>query len=98
MKTLKEIKKIILSKKKFLMENYGIKEIGIFGSFAREEQNEFSDVDILVSLKKDYRTFDNYMNLKEFLEKILEIKVDLVTIDAIKPRLKKYILKETIYV
>ena len=98
MKNLKEIKKRIMENKKTLIETYGIKEIGIFGSFSRNEQNEFSDIDILVSLKNDYKTFDNYMNLKEFLESILNIKVDLVTVDALKPRLKKLILKETIYV
>lgn len=87
-----------MENKKTLIETYGIKEIGIFGSFSRNEQNEFSDIDILVSLKNDYKTFDNYMNLKEFLESILNIKVDLVTVDALKPRLKKLILKETIYV
>ncbi|OQY08727.1 MAG: nucleotidyltransferase, partial [Marinitoga sp. 4572_148] len=85
MKNLKEIKKIIMENKKTLIETYGIKEIGIFGSFSRNEQNEFSDIDILVSLKNDYKTFDNYMNLKEFLESILNIKVDLVTVDALKP-------------
>ncbi len=54
-----------------------------------------SDLDFLVELET--QTFDNYMDLKEFLENLFKCTVDLVTVDAIKPRLKPIILNETLY-
>ena len=98
MKSLNEIKVILNKYKNKLKIRYGVKEIFIFGSFARNEQNVNSDIDILVEFYKDRKTFDNYMDLKNFLEKILNIKVDLLTKDAIKPKYKKYIYKDLINV
>ncbi len=51
-----------------------------------------SDIDILVEFEKDKKTFDNYMDLKFFLEDLFKCKVDLVIAEAIKPDLKPYIL------
>ena len=98
MKSFNEIKVILNKYKNELKIRYGVKEIFIFGSFARNEQNVNSDIDILVEFYKDRKTFDNYMDLKNFLEKILNIKVDLLTKDAIKPKYKKYIYKDLINV
>ena len=52
MKSLEEIKKIIQSHKENLRKEYGVKEIGIFGSYVRGAQNDISDVDILIELEK----------------------------------------------
>jgi hypothetical protein len=79
------------------IRRYGIKRIGIFGSFTRASQNSKSDIDILVDFYPNEKTFDNYMELKFFLERLFHRKVDLVIKDAIKPRLKRYILNEVIY-
>lgn len=98
MKTLKEIKRILTKRKKELQERFKIKEIGIFGSFVRNEQKKRSDVDILVEFDKGYKTFANYMDLKFFLEEILKTKVDLVLKNAIKERIKEKILSTTVYV
>lgn len=98
MKNLKEIKKIILNHLTELKEKFGIKEIGIFGSYARGEENKFSDIDILVEFEEGKKTFDNYMDLKFYLEELFGIKVDLVIKSAIKSKLKNYILEEVIYI
>lgn len=79
-----------------LRRKYSVKRIGLFGSFVRGEQKETSDVDVLVEFEKGAKTFDNYMNLKFFLE-VFGKKVDLVIIDAIKPDIKDQILKEVKY-
>lgn len=80
-----------------LKKNYGVKRIGFFGSFVRSEQKETSDVDVLVEFEKGAKTFDNYMNLKFFLEDIFGRKVDLVIIDALKPHIRDRILEEVKY-
>jgi hypothetical protein len=69
--------------------------LGLFGSCARGEATSGSDLDFVVELEK--KSFDAYMDLKDFLEKLFGCKVDLVMKDAIKPRLREPILKETIY-
>lgn len=70
--------------------------LGIFGSAARDEQTENSDVDVVVELEKE--TFRGYMGLLLFLEELFGRKVDLAIKDSIKPRIKDRILAETIYV
>jgi len=80
-----------------LKKKYCVKRIGFFGSFVRSEQKETSDVDVLVEFEKGAKTFDNYMNLKFFLEEIVGRKVDLVIIDALKPDIKDRILEEVKY-
>ncbi|MCK4417021.1 MAG: nucleotidyltransferase family protein [Candidatus Latescibacteria bacterium] len=76
---------------------YGVKRIGLFGSYLRNEQDIESDVDILVEFEKGKKTFDNYMELKFFLEDLFECKVDLVIVEAIKADLKPYILGNVKY-
>jgi predicted nucleotidyltransferase len=76
---------------------YHVSRIGVFGSFARGEERDESDVDILVEFKPGFKTFDNYMDLKFHLEDLLSRKVDLVTVNALKPQLKNSILQDVIY-
>ena len=90
-KKLKEIKE-------YLREEYGIEKIGLFGSLVRNEQNESSDIDVLIEIQTEVPSLIKYMKLKFFLESILGRKVDLVLNRAIKPRLRERILKEVIYV
>ncbi len=77
------------------IKSFGVRRLGLFGSAARGEATESSDLDFLVEL--EIKTFDNYMELKEFLEELFDCKVDLVMVGALKPRLREPILKETIY-
>ncbi len=77
------------------IKKFGVRRLCLFGSCARGEGRESSDLDFLVEL--EHETFDAYMDLKEFLEDLFDTEVDLVLADAIKPRLRDTILGETIY-
>ena len=79
------------------LKAYGVKKVGLFGSFARSSWSAKSDIDILVEFSHGSKTFDNYMDLKFFLEKLFHRKVDLVIKDALKPRIKGRILSEVKY-
>jgi len=98
MKDTYEIKEKLRAYKPIIKERFKVKNIGIFGSFARGEQTLKSDIDILVEFDKEGKTFRNYMELKYFLEDLLGLEVDLVMIGAIKDELKETILKEVQYV
>ncbi len=63
----------------------------------RGEGKEGSDIDVLIELEEKYETFDNYMDLKYFLEDLFGRKVDLVTVKALRPQLKDNILQEVVY-
>ncbi|MDD5773651.1 MAG: nucleotidyltransferase family protein [bacterium] len=84
--------------KKYINENYHITNIGIFGSYVKNMQEEKSDIDILVQFKKGHKGFFNYVRLKHYLENIFGKEVDLVMKDAVKSGLKKRIFKEVKYV
>ena len=77
------------------IRGFGVKRLGLFGSVARGEATEGSDLDFLVEL--EIKSFDAYMDLKDFLEEMFDCKVDLVMKEALKPRLREPILKETVY-
>ena len=72
----------------------GARSLSLFGSFARDEAREDSDVDLLVDL--DLHTFDRYMDLKLRLEDLLGRRVDLVLVERLKPRVRDQILREAI--
>lgn len=98
MKKLNEIVDL-LNRNKFNIQNkFGVKKLGIFGSYVRGSETEKSDIDILVEFEQGFKTFDNYMDLKFYLEDLLNIKVDLISITALKPKLKEKIVKEVVYV
>ncbi len=59
--------------------------------------NVQSDIDVLVEFNKLEKSFDNYMELKFYLEKLFHRRVDLVIREALKPRIRQHILKEVIY-
>lgn len=96
MKSLKLINDILRKYMPELEEKYKVKNIGIFGSYARQEQRKSSDIDILVSFNEPIGW--EFVDLKEFLESMLDEKVDLVTIGSLKPQLRERILREVIYV
>lgn len=76
---------------------YGVKRLGLFGSFLKSSENNKSDVDILVEFQKDKKLFDNYMELKFFLERLFHRKVDLVIKEALKPEIEPYVIREVKY-
>ena len=89
------IKQTLLENRETLRK-YGVKRIGLFGSYARETATAESDIDLLVELER--LTFDDYMGLAVFLEDLFKKDVDLVTPTSIKPGYKPYIEKEVEYV
>ncbi len=88
---------ILKKNEDIIKQKYGIRKIGVFGSFARGEEKEGSDVDVLVEFEDNFENFDNYIELKYFLEDLFGRKVDLVTVEALRPQLKDDILKEVSY-
>lgn len=94
---LEEIKSKLKLVKPILEREYYVKEIGIFGSYVKGRQKRGSDIDILVDFKRPIDLF-KFVELKHFLQKILGKKVDLVMKSALKPRIGKKILEESIYV
>ena len=81
----------------YLQDKYSVKEIGLFGSYIRDEQDSNSDLDIIISFNESPSLF-KFVELENFLSDKLKIKVDLVMRTALKENLKDYILKEAILV
>ena len=97
MKTINEIKKIVEFHKGEFKEKYGVKSIGIFGSYLRKEQTQTSDIDVLVEFEKPIGLVE-FVGLKNHLSDLLEMKVDLVMKKALKPGIGRRILSEVVYV
>ncbi|MDI6917057.1 MAG: nucleotidyltransferase family protein [Thermoplasmatales archaeon] len=95
-KTLEEIKEILKENEAILRERFNVKEIGIFGSYVRDEQKGKSDLDILVEFEAPVSLFE-FMDMEEYLKKTLGVNVDLVSKKALKPRIGKHILEEVVY-
>jgi predicted nucleotidyltransferase len=76
------------------LRRFGVGRLSVFGSFARGEPNEESDVDILVEFEPGRKSFDNFMGLADFLEELFGRKVDLLTRESLNPRFGHYILEE----
>jgi len=78
--------------------NYGVEQIGLFGSYSRNEANENSDIDLLVDISKEKKTFRNYMALCYYLEALLGKKVELVTKQSLSRYIGPHILNSVEYV
>lgn len=78
--------------------DYGVIEIGLFGSYARNEATKASDIDLLVDIYKTKKTFRNFMALSYYLEELLGKKVELVTKQSLSPYIGPHILKTVEYV
>ncbi len=76
----------------------GVRRLGIFGSVARGEAEERSDIDVLVGFAPESRTFDNLDAVGEALEEVFQRRVDLVTEDALSPYIGPRILREVCYI
>ena len=92
-----EIIDIIKNSKPEMQARFGVNKVGLFGSYAREQQRRRSDIDILVSFSRDIDLFD-FLDLREYLEDRLQQKVDLVIESALKPAIGKRILSDVEYV
>ena len=90
---IEDLKRKILS----ILQRYGVKRVGLFGSCVRGDMREDSDIDILVEIEKDLSLLD-FVGLKLEIEEALGRKVDLVEYSTIKPSLREKILKEQVVI
>lgn len=81
------------------LNRFGIRNIGLFGSYARGEQRKDSDIDILIDLSPEKENFDNFMSVCDYLEQLFKNeKIEIVTKNGLSPYIGPHILKEVVYV
>ena len=97
MKKKEEILKILNAECSYLNQTYGVKNIGLFGSYSRGKERPDSDLDLLIEFERPIGFF-KFIELEDYLTEKLGIKVELVTKDALKPLLRPQIMKDIIYV
>lgn len=85
----------VLEQNREIIRGFGVRSLALFGSAVRGEAEPTSDLDFVVDFER--KSFDAYMDLKEFLEQLFGCRVDLVIADAIKPRLRPFILAEAVH-
>ena len=96
MKTLQEVKLTLSNNKRHLFAEYPIKSMAIFGSFARKEQDDKSDLDLMVEFNGKIGI--RFIDLADEIENLIGFKVDLVSRKGIKDKYYQSILSELIYV
>jgi len=77
---------------------FGVQEIGLFGSYVRNQANLESDIDLLVDIRKDKKTLRNYLNIVYFLEELFKNKVELITRQSLSKHIGPHILETVEYV
>ena len=88
-----------LKQNKTLFQKYGVKEVGLFGSYLRNEQTAKSDIDILIDFEPSQNNFDNFMAVYDLFEELFKNeKVEIVTKNGLSPFIGPKILKEVQYV
>jgi predicted nucleotidyltransferase len=98
-KELEKSLEVLRRQMPYLQQTYHVKELGVFGSFARGDFTGKSDIDILVEFEDHAKIgFVRFISLEEHLSEALQRKIDLVTKDALKPIIKEKILQNTVYV
>ncbi|NVO10850.1 MAG: nucleotidyltransferase family protein [Bacteroidales bacterium] len=81
------------------LKKFGIRNVGLFGSYVRDEQSKKSDIDILIDFDPDKESFDNYMAVYDYFEKLFKNeKIEIVTKNGLSPYIGPSILKEVMYV
>jgi predicted nucleotidyltransferase len=89
----KEIILDTLHNNRKIIRDLGVRKLILFGSYARDEQNENSDIDFLVEFDNKKNTFRNFYGLKHFLEDSFVKNIDLVESEYVRSELKPYILR-----
>jgi predicted nucleotidyltransferase len=97
MKTLEEIKQTLRATKPLLQQQYRVTEVGVLGSYARGEQTQTSDVDVLIDYEQAPTLF-KLVELRDYLAQVVGVKVDVVTKNGLKPRIRERVLSEVVYV
>jgi predicted nucleotidyltransferase len=88
----------IIHQHKSEITSFGVRSLGLFGSFVRNTANENSDIDLLVDFEPQKKTFDNFMDLAFFLEQLFGRKTELVTPQSLNKYIGPHILKEVEHV
>jgi len=97
MKSLYEIQKTLAEQSTYLAEKYGVRIVGVFGSYVRQEQRPDSDLDLLVELDRPPKiSLIGLVELEDYLSQILGVKVDLAIRSNLKKRIGIRILQEVI--
>jgi hypothetical protein len=95
-RTLSEIRSILLNLKSALREQYRVTTLGIFGSYARNEQHGESDIDILIDYIQP-PSLVKVVALRDWLTELLNMKVDIVTRNGLSPEIQDQVLSDIIY-
>ena len=77
---------------------FGVKQIGLFGSFVRNEAGKDSDIDFFIEFYPEQKTFKNFMRLADMLEEITGRKIEIITPQSLNKFIGKYILAQVEYV
>jgi predicted nucleotidyltransferase len=93
---MEEVKELLRTHARTLQDKYGIRVVGIFGSYSRGKQTKKSDIDLLAELDRPINLLE-LVGAQIYLSEIMQIKVDLVAKDDLREELKKEILDNTIY-
>lgn len=96
MKREEAVKRLTMHRQK-LTEQFGITSLAIFGSTARDEAADDSDVDVLVEFERPTSLF-KLIRLQFYLEDLLDTPVDVGTVDGLRPRIREHVLAESVYV
>lgn len=96
--TTKENILAILKSNKVKLTKFGIKEVGLFGSYSRNEQVKDSDIDLLVDFDPEKENLDNFMSVCNLLENVFKNhKIEIVTKNGLSPHIGPFILNEVVY-
>ncbi|MBN2834030.1 MAG: nucleotidyltransferase family protein [Candidatus Delongbacteria bacterium] len=97
--TTKETILLTIKANKLKLSKFGIRNIGLFGSYARGEQSDNSDIDILIEFDPEKENYDNFMAVCDFFELLFKReKIEIVTKNGLSPYIGPRILSEVIYV
>jgi hypothetical protein len=97
--TTKESILSILRSRKSELSKFGIRNVGLFGSYRRDEQNPDSDIDLLLDFEPEAESFDNFMAVYDIIEQLFKgEKIEIVTVNGLSPYFGPTILKEVQYV
>ena len=96
--TKTEIIQTLLSNKQKLHDEFGLKRIGLFGSYAKDLQTNESDIDLIISFQSGMKKYQRFLSLHEFLESKFNKKIELITTESVSDFFLKNIQNETINV
>lgn len=96
--SLDEVIAYLKKNKAYLHDRFGITSIGVFGSFVRGEQTPYSDIDMVVEMEKSKKNIHSFLQLKRFIEKEIERKVDIGFEHSLKPAIREKVKEQIVYV